>query len=259
MAISRDRTRIVFSSMVGASSADAATMMAAQRIWSMNIDGQDWIRLTPVFKSNGTTSKIDVRNPSFSPDGQTVVYDYGEYAGGSWYVAPFLVASDGSATPALVPTNLNCSINGYGAYNPVTGDLLLKHSVCVPGSPSGLYLYPKDGSAPIQLVDGNSLELTSERPVFTTDGAGILFTAQPSPGKESSLYIYLMKDQKVVRLLEGEAGIWVVNAAVAPDDRHIVVCLRENGNTNLWLWDVGVDPTTFEPLTQDQISCNPVF
>ena len=216
------------------------------------------VRLTPVFAGGATTTQVDVRNPAFSSDGQRVFFDYGEFAGGSWYVAPWSVGADGSAVPELFQTNLSCSINGFASFNPVTGDLLLKHSVCVPGTPSGYYLYPKAGGAPVQLIDGDSFDL-SERAVFSHAGESFLFTAKPSPGKESSLYLYVLASQKVQTLVNGENGYDVVNVALSPDNLQFVYCTSNGDSKDLWLLDLSVEPFVHERLTQDGMSCSPVF
>jgi Tol biopolymer transport system component len=261
MAVSPDRTRIVVASLFGATQADVATGVGGNRLWSMDIYGGDMLRLTPVFTGGPDTTRVDVRNPTFSQDGQRVYYDYGEYSGGSWYVAPWWVPPDGSAKPQLFEIAVErCSINFVAAANPATGDLLVKHTVCIPGTHGGYFLYPRAGGAPVQLVDDALINLSTERPTFSPDGAGFLFTARDANGIQS-LYAYLFDTQQISLVIEGTPDMDVVTGVFSPDFSHIVYCVKEKGggSTDLWALDVSVNPPSNQRLTQDGQSCHPVF
>jgi Tol biopolymer transport system component len=255
MAVSPDRSRIVFASLYGPTQQDSLTGKATNRLWSMNTDGGDMLRLTPVFTGGPDTTKIDVRNPSFSPDGQNVYYEYGEYTG-SWYVAPWWVAADGSAVPSLLQTEPNCTINSNPTFNPVTGDLLLQHTVCLGGVHGGFFLYAKGGGEPVHLVDDQGLDL--DFPVFTADGSGLLFVARTSD-QIQSLYMYVFDTQQIVTVVAGTADVGVVNAALSSDLQHLVYCLKQGDSTDLWMLDGTVDPPSTVRLTDDGASCDPVF
>ncbi|MEZ4221913.1 MAG: hypothetical protein R3B13_13355 [Polyangiaceae bacterium] len=257
VAVSPDRTRIVLASPYGPTQQDTLTGIAAQRLWSMNTEGGDMVRLTPVFEGGVDTTKIDVRNPVFTPDGLNVFYEYGEYNGGSWYVAPWWVGSGGNAVPSLFQTQQSCSINNNPAVNPVTGDLLLKHTVCLPSVKGGYYLYPAAGGTPTQLVDETGSDL--RRPVFSFDGSAFLFTARSSTDQIQSLYLYLLSTQQLALVISGSQGVDVVDGSFAPDNAHIVYCVNQAGSTNLRLFDLSVDPPVDTPLTSDGASCSPVF
>ncbi|MCA9597950.1 MAG: hypothetical protein KC776_31780 [Myxococcales bacterium] len=257
VAVSPDRTRIVIASGYGPTQEDVATGMVANRVWSMNTDGGDMLRLTPVFQGGIDTQKVDVRNPAFTPDGQNVFYEYGEYNGGSWFVAPWWVAANGSAVPSLFQTSLGCSINGNVAFNPATGDLLMEHTVCIPGTKGGYYLYPAAGGAPVQLVDEAGANL--ERPVFSHDGSAFLFTARSASDGIQSAYLYFMAQQQIAPVIDGASGVDIVNGAIAPDDAHIVYCVQQGSSTDLHVLDLTVDPPADKVLTNDGASCDPVF
>lgn len=233
------------------------TGMATNRIWSMSTDGGDMTRLTPVFSGGASTTQIDVRNPSFSPDGQRVYFEYGEYTG-SWYVAPWWVPADGSAVPSLVQTDISCTINSNPTFNPVTGDLLLKHTVCLGGVHGGYFLYPKAGGAPVHLVDDQGSDLSTTPPVFTSDGGGFLFTARTSD-QIQSLFLYVMDSQQILTLVAGDANTDIVNASISRDVLHVVYCVKQGGSMDLRMLDASVDPATTVALTQDGVSCDPVF
>jgi Tol biopolymer transport system component len=257
MAVSPDRTHVVFASLYGPTQQDSMTGMATNRIWRMNTDGSDMLRLTPVFAGGEATTQIDVRNPSFSPDGQSVYYEYGEYTG-SWYVAPWWVAADGSAVPSLVQSEPDCTINSNPTFNPVTGDLLLKHTVCLGGTHGGYFLYPKGGGGPVHLVDDQGIDLSPTPPVFSADGGGFLFVARTSD-QIQSLYLYVFDTQQIVTVVAGAAGVDVVDGALSSDVQHVVYCVKQGGTTDLWMLDVTVDPPSNVPLTSDGASCDPVF
>lgn len=261
-AVSPDRTRIVIATGYGATAEDVATQLATNRLWSMDTDGGDFRRLTPVFPNNGGGRagwRIDVRNPAFSADGQIVMYDYGEGDFQSGYVAPWYVSAAGDSLPMLFQTSFSCSINGNGVFNPATGDLLLVHSVCVPGTPSGYHAYPIAGGPPVYLVNEEGVSLSSEPPAIAFDGSAFVFTARSYADDIQSLYAYIFSGQQVVPIVLGADGIDIVNAAFAPDNAHMVYCVREGDTFNLRLIDFGVDPPSDTALTDDGVSCDPVF
>jgi Tol biopolymer transport system component len=260
--VSPDRTRLVIASLYGPTAADVATGLATNRLWSLDTEGQDFLRLTPVFPNShaGQTGwRIDVRDPAYSPDGKVIVFDYGEGNFTSGYVAPWVTAADGSTLPSLFDTNLDCSVNGNAAFNPVTGDLLLAHVVCIGGVKGGYYLYPKGGGAPDYLVNEEGVSLSSEPPAFSVDGSIFAYTARTYSDSVQSLYAYIMSERRVVPLVLGAVGRDVVNASFAPDNMHMVYCVKEGDAYNLRLLNLGADPPTDTALTSDGVSCDAVF
>ncbi|MBI5532658.1 MAG: hypothetical protein HY898_08095 [Deltaproteobacteria bacterium] len=260
--VSPDRTRIVISTMFGATAEDNATGLATNRLWSLDIAGGDVRRLTPVFPNThpGQTGwHIDIRDPAFFPDGKSVIFDFGEGDFQSGYVAPWIVSTDGGSLPSLFKTNLDCSVNGNAAFNPATGDMLLSHVVCIPGTGGGFYLYPKNGGAPDYLVNEDGVSMSSEPPAFSVDGTVFVYTARTYSDSIQSLYAYIMSDRKVVPLILGASGTDIVNASFAPDNAHMVYCVKQGDLYNLRLLDFGVDPPTDKALTNDGVSCDAVF
>lgn len=260
--VSPDRTRIVIATLYGPTAADVATGLATNRLWSLDTSGGDFKRLTPVFPNShaGQTGwRIDVRDPAYSADGALIVFDYGEGDFNSGYVAPWVTAADGSTLPSLIDTQLNCTINGNAAFNPVTGDLLLAHVVCASGVPGGYYLYPKGGGAPDYLVNEEGVSLSTESPAFSADGSVFVYAARTYSDDVQSLYAYVMSERRVVPLVLGEAGRDIVNASFAPDNVHLVYCVRQGDAYDLRLLDFSVDPPTDTALTNDGVSCDAVF
>jgi hypothetical protein len=150
-------------------------------------------------------------------------------------------------------------VNGNAEFNPVTGDLLLAHVVCLPEVDGGYYLYPSEGGAPDYLVNEDGVSFSSEPPAFSNDGSVFVYTARTYDDEIQSLYAYIMSERTVVPLVPGADGIDIVNASFAPDDLHLVYCVRQNEAYDLWMLDLSVDPPTDTPLTDDGVSCDPVF
>lgn len=264
IAISPDRTRIAFASRFGATAEDVATNSSYNRIHVMNTNGEGLVRLTPVYEHASSTRYVDVREPVFNLDGTRVIYDHGESdTGTSGYVSIWSVAADGSELPSSLdlPKNNACAVNNDGLLNPKTGDLLVEHSVCIGAEPSGYFSYPSAGGEPVQLFDDDGATLTGGRPVFSSDGAAILFVARPHATQVTSIYLLAVATKQVGALIEGSADIDVLNPALSPDDSHLIYCRhdRTSGAHDLHVVDLTTDPIQDTPLTTDGVSCEPVF
>jgi len=269
-ALSPNRRRIALASLFGPTAEDTATGLATRAIWTLATDGSDFRRLTPTFPNTADGRQnftIEVSEPMWTDDGANVLYDFGNYwwegtqiRGGS---LPWSVAASGASLPSSWDTPLGCSVI-YPSRNPTTGEVLLLHSVCVPGSgEEGLYLYPKNGGqAPRQLLaTGRSqgIELYLSTPGWFADGSGFLFAASNADTDwRPGLFVYDLGTQQATRLLSPPVGSTVVGAAVSPDGNRIVYCLRDDDDTrDLYVIDVAAE--TNEPLTTDGKSCVPSF
>lgn len=260
--VSADRTRLVIATLYGATQEDIDTGLATNILWSLDVEGGDFRRLTPPFENSRpdvSSWRIDVRDPAFSPDGQFVVFDYGEGDFQEGYVAPWVVSAAGDSLPSLLETDFDCSVNGNGRFNPATGDLLLAHVVCLPEVDSGYYLYPSNGGAPDYIVNEVGGDLSTEPPAFSHDGAVLAYTARSYADEVQSLYAYILGERTVVPLVLGAEGIDIVNASIAPDDLHLVYCVRQGDAYDLRLLDLTTEPATDTALTDDGVSCDPEF
>lgn len=216
-AISPDRTRIVVASLYGATKADVDTKLAAKRIWTLAVDGSDFVRLTPVWenKAAGRTNwQIEVSDPVFSKDGATVFFDYGEY----WYEGTTLqgaagiwsVGAAGGALPDLFQAPSPCSLVSP-SIDPSTGKVAVLHSVCVPGQgqQDGIYLYDEGGGGTPELLfaSSNEADLMLEQPRWAADGSGFVFIALArvpdgnSTRQVRSLFIFDMKTRKATPIV----------------------------------------------------------
>lgn len=275
-AISPDRTRIVVASLYGATKADVDTKLAAKRIWTLAVDGSDFVRLTPVWenKAAGRTNwQIEVSDPVFSKDGATVFFDYGEY----WYEGTTLqgaagiwsVGAAGGALPDLFQAPSPCSLVSP-SIDPSTGKVAVLHSVCVPGQgqQDGIYLYDEGGGGTPELLfaSSNEADLMLEQPRWAADGSGFVFIALArvpdgnSTRQVRSLFIFDMKTRKATPIVVPEGpDARVIDATVAPDVSAIVYCLEEGDARNLHLIDLSGDQATDTAITNDGKSCHPVW
>ena len=259
--VSPDRTHVAIASHYGATTADL--LATANIIWTLDVDGADFVRLTPPVKSEHAGDsrwQIDIRDPRYSPDGTQVAYDHGEGGGGGGYVAPWSISTAGGALPSLIdlPRSEHCSTTIGAAFQPSTGDLLVRHSVCQNETDEGYFLYPKAGGDPTYLIDAAGVTYDG-KPSFSHDGAAFVYQARLDSTQIQSLFIYSIAQKKVVELVPGASGRDVLAASFAPDDTHLVYCVRENGATNLHVLDLTSDPLGDRVLTTDGKSCDPVF
>jgi hypothetical protein len=274
--ISPDRTRIAVASLYGPTKADNDTGLATRRIWTMAADGSDLQRLTPVFDNDGggrTSYSIDVQDPVFSKDGQSIIFDFGSWwyegtklQGGSF---PWLVSITGDELPEPFPTVTGCSVIDPSV-NPVTGEVLLVHSVCVNAADEGIFLYPKAGSnKPIKLVDrgygAGAVDPALEKASWLADGSAFIFVATIEVTRgdvtdtANSIFGYDVATGEIATLLVPDAGTNVRNAAIAPNADGIVYCLAHDDVYDLHVIDLTVAPPVDSAITDDGVSCSPSF
>lgn len=272
--LSPDRRRIAIASLYAPTSEDVATGLATRAIWTFDTDGTDFRRLTPTFPDTSagrSDFQIDVDAPAWSADGASVLFDLGTYwwegtmlSGGS---VPWVVAASGDAPPTQWPTPLGCSVL-HPARNPATGEMLLIHSVCVPGQgTNGLYLYPPGGgTSPAQLVASShgsgGIDVYLEAPSWLADGSGFLFLG----GTEAtdwtpSILLYDLAAGSASTILVPPPGSSMRSVALSPDASMLVYCLMStaDGSTDLHLVDLSVSPPTDSAITHDGRSCFPSF
>jgi Tol biopolymer transport system component len=273
-ALSPDRRRIAIASLYGPTKEDTATGLATNAIWTLAVDGTDFRRLTPTFSnnSNGRSNfSIDVTNPMWTADGANVLYSFGNYwwegtklAGGS---VPWIVSAAGDALPSSWSTPLGCSVI-YPSRHPTTGEMLLIHSVCVPGSgEDGIYLYPADGGTnPTKLVASsraaNGIDIFLGTPSWLSDGSGFLYIGSTAETDWTpSILAYDIAKGTSAMLLPAPAGSSVMNVALSPDGSKIVYCLRNNDTAehDLHVVDISTSTPTDTAITNDGKSCYASF
>lgn len=271
--ISPDRTRLVMATLYGPTKADVDTKLSGQRLWSFNVDGSDPRRLTPTWENTGegrTGWNVEVRNPVFNQTGTDVIYNYGEY----WYEGTTLkggsdlwvVPAAGNALPSYPKSPVSCT-RVDASIDPKTGKVAVIHSVCV-NSQAGLYLYAPDGSGTPEalIVDSNALGMSLQTPSWLGDGSGFVFigtteiSVSGSTRVSRGLFAFDMGTRKPSPVVVPEdADTFVFDAAIAPDGRGIVYCLKKGEATNLRYIDLTKEPATDTALTTDGKSCHPVW
>ncbi|HEX2874523.1 MAG TPA: hypothetical protein VHP33_24890 [Polyangiaceae bacterium] len=275
-AISPDRTRIAIASLYGPTKADNATGLATRRIWTLAADGSDFQRLTPVFDNDGGGRKnysLEVESPVYSLDGTRIIYDFGSWwyegttlEGGSF---PWSVTTTGNDLPEPFPTITSCTVI-EPSVNPATGDVLLVHSVCIKSDDEGIFLYPKDGGTePVKLIDrgygAGAVDPALTRASWLADGSGFVFvggievTRGETTATANSLLAYDMETGDISVLVIPDAETHIRSAAIAPNGDGIVYCLAHDDLLDLHAVDFTVDPPVDSAITDDGISCSPVF
>jgi hypothetical protein len=267
VSLSPDRTRIAVATLYGPTKADVDTKLATRSIWTFATDGSDFRRLTPVFPNTGAGKSkfaIEVRNPSFSKDGASVFYSYGEF----WWEGTTLegasaiwnITAAGGGAPALFEAPSPCSLVAPSV-DPSTGDVAVIHSVCVPnqGQQDGIYLHALNGSGLPKLLVASTtdMDIALEPPRWVASGEGFTFIAASTT---RGLYAFDMTEKKVTPLvIPQEPDTRVIDAAPAPDLNAIVYCLQKGDATNLHLIDLTTDPASDTEMTNDGKSCHPVW
>ncbi len=273
--LSPDRRRIALASLYAPTKADTATGLATNAIWTLDTLGEDFRRLTPTFPNEAAgrqNFQYDVGNPEWTADGSFVIFDFGTYwwegtslAGGSY---PWAVAADGKSLPMSLDLQVACSVL-YPSRNPVTGDFLLIHSVCVPGQSEGdgIFYYSAEGDTePTQVIrsshtDGN-VDVFLTKPSWFSDGSGFLFVGGIADTDwRPSLLLYEAESGDISSIVPAPEGTGVRSVAVSPDSSKIVFCLydTENESSDLHLIDLSAESPTVVALTDDGSSCDPVF
>lgn len=273
-ALSPDRRRIALASLYNPTDDDVATGLATRAIWTLSTDGTDFQRLTPTFpnESQGRTGfQYSVDYPEWTAEGSQVLYNFGTYwwegttlEGGTF---PWIVAADGSSLPTTFTISAPCTVI-HPSRNPITGDFLFIHSVCVPGQGDGdgVYLYPASGSDDAQqLVSSTRVEggvdVFLGKPAWLPDGSGFLFMGGTADTDWNvGLLIYDMQEGTIAPLLPPPTDAAITSVTMSGDASKIVYCSRDSdGNEDLHVIDLSLEAPTDTAITNDGKSCDPSF
>jgi hypothetical protein len=273
-ALSPDRRRITLASLYAPTQDDVETGLATRAIWTLAADGSDFQRLTPTFPNDSQGREgfqYSVDYPEWTADGSQVVYNFGTYwwegtdlEGGTF---PWIVDANGASLPTNFTTSAPCTVI-HPARNPVSGDFLFIHSVCVPGQGEGdgLYLYPADGSSsPQKLVASTHAEggvdVMLRKAAWFPDASGFLFMGGTAETDwRASLLIYDVQDGAIYSLVSPPANASVYGATMNADASQVVYCVRDDdGNEDLRLIDLSAASPTDIAITTDGKSCDPSF
>lgn len=274
-AISPDRTRIAIASLYDATKEDVATGFPGRRIHLVGADGNNFVRLTPVWENLGGGKKnwtVEVRDPMFTLDGKDVLFSYGQY----WYEGTKLegassiwsVSAAGGKLPEPAWPLDGCSVTDAST-DPKTGKVAVVQSVCIDSKNTGIWLYSRDGSsAPERVVGGASVDPDLEQVSWAKDGSGFVFVGQTERQVDGSskrirgVFAYDAASKQVIDIaLPTGQDQSVRDATLAPDASAVVYCLvtsTQSGQTyDLHLVDVTANPMKDVALTNDGQSCNP--
>lgn len=258
--LSPDRTKIVLSSLYGPTREDSATGLATQRIWILDVDGKNFRRLTPVFANTnpGTSGfRIDVREPSFSADGKTVYYTYGEQVGtSSGLTRIWSVPAAGGALPEYLDIPALCTIASPSSVDPKTGRVMMAQEICRDKKDDGFVFFTAKGKPTEMVLPLDTY--TQGVPRWAADGSLFVFAA--GAAGSTGLFAFAMDSKKVVPLVEPARGQGIMSGALAPDGSVIVYCTRTtDGRQDLHAIDLLAEPPTDRAITDDGVSCTPVL
>ena len=164
---------------------------------------------------------------------------------------------------------MSASTHNAIAVNPATGDVLFVHSVCTSTADEGLFLYPKKGGKPVKLLQAGygagKVDPALEKASWLADGSGFVFvgtievTRGDATDTANSLLSYDMTSGDVSVLVIPDENTHIRNAAIAPNGDGIVYCLAHDDLLDLHAIDLTADPPVDSAITDDGISCSPVF
>ena len=304
LAVSPDRRAVAFTSFFRPSSADLATGLATEILWLVGTDGQTFTRVTATTPDPNTTPctsdaqcttigvcnlsvgrcrprnfSIHLSNPAFSPDGQTLYLDVGQY----WTTGTTL---EGGARLARVPVGggaptqaggAACQIMAHPAPRPNGARVSGVQAVCVNASDEGLFDYDTafNGATRLVLSDpllaaAGSLDVQLARPQWLSDGSGLLFLAraewQDNSGTTFAARGLFAFDPGTsqVRVVYPPLDVTKDLAAFAVDaqGKWLVLCVHDASTSrqDLYKLDLSANPVGAPvQLTTDGVSCAPVF
>jgi Tol biopolymer transport system component len=205
----------------------------SDKIWLMNADGSGQRLLTsaPPVSSDPTADKHE--SPSFSPDGQFVVFTSQQASFGRRQV--YRSTLDGATVVALTDYDEDGAANDAPRFLP-DGRIVFLSSRATTGDLRFNDLYRMDGDG------GGRLRLTEmvggkDALVVSPDGTHVLFINRPDPAGFSvppSLYVARTDGSGVVALYDDPTAdrVFVNNARFSPDGRRIAfqLCFSAAGN-----------------------------
>jgi Tol biopolymer transport system component len=251
IALSPDHKWIAFAAAFRLSTSDVgASARTSDAIWLVSVDGSTYSRLTPTptFTNTNTTPcsadaactalgmtcdvtyqqcrymnfTMTLQNPSWSPSGDTVWFDYqetwwslgGTEEGGGQMVN---VSSTGGK-PNIVVGDGSCQIMVGPSLDPTGTKVAAERSLCT-NEANGLVLFDI-ASKQTSLLVGMTVY---EAPVFSHDGSVIAFVAKSSSTPYEDLYLYSVDTGQTIDLFQGTSDLKTWEIAFSPDNDHFVL------------------------------------
>lgn len=210
--ISRDGTKVAFES----------TRDGARAVYTMNIDGSDQQRITPL--------DMDIRNASWSPDGEYITF-HARVPEGGWAV--HTIKADGTELRRL--TYSDGATDAWASWSP-DGKTIVFSSNRAPHGPNyQTYIINVDGTGERQLI---SNPRRSQRPVWSPDGKAIVVGSN----RDGQWDIY-------IDYVDGSGSVRVTNdartdlePAWSPDGTKIVYT-GDNNDGDIGIYVVNADGT----------------
>lgn len=215
--ISRDGTKIAFES----------TRDGSRVVYTMAIDGSEQKRITPL--------DMDIRNASWSPDGEYITF-HARVPEGGWAV--HTIKADGTELRRL--SYGNGATDAWASWSP-DGETIVFSSNRAPHGPNyQTYIVNVDGTEERQLI---SNPRRSQRPVWSPDGRSIVVGSN----RDGQWDIY-------IDFVDGSGSVRVTNdartdlePAWSPDGTKIIYT-GDNGDGDVGIYVVNADGTGQERL-----------
>lgn len=218
----------------------AASSMSTDtpQVWVSNVDGTGQKKLTTAASNEYPTGVND--DPSWSPDGQTIVFASGRDFPSMGVVNPTLrllytMKADGTGQKALTGNTAADCTERSPRYSP-DGKTIVFSRVCasdpVSNDTDQLFTVNADGTNQQRLVDaadasGANLEFGT----FTPDGATVLFVSDKD-NQSGDLYSVEIASHKVTRLTQLTTGI--VGAPMISPNGKTIYLVEGNFNTTIY-------------------------
>lgn len=273
--LSPDRRWIAFTAYMQSTAQEQQSSFQIAAAWILSVDGKQLRRIsTPIPDPISTKPGMSIylSDPSWSRDGKMLWLSYSQFwtegmelRGGSSIVSVPL--SGGSIR--FHSKDVQCLLSSTPMSNPQTNSVAVVHSMCSNAS-KGIYLYDTE------LRTGSHIKFqkhkvdvdTHRNHSWTPNGRAIIFSGytnweiQGNNGKEDNngygLLIVEVSTGEVLPLLPPlKSGFNYGSFAMSPDSRYLVVQIKTQSASDLYLFDL--HQSNFSPirLTDDGLSRSP--
>ncbi len=231
--------------------AASATATDPAQVWVSSLDGQNQKALTTASSTSFPTGAND--DPSYSPDGKTIVFASGRDFTATGMGVPnptlrliYTMGADGTGPKALTGNTAADCTEHSPRYSP-DGKLIVFSRVCssdpVSNDTDQLFTVNADGSNQTRLVSGaDASGANLQFGTFTPDSATVLYTSDKD-NPTDDLYAVDVSTLKVSRLTQLSSGV-IGAPMISPDGKTIY--LVEGSATN----------PTFEVHSVDRTGAN---
>lgn len=210
--VSADGTRVAFES----------TREGGRAVYIMNIDGSDQRRITPL--------DMDIRNASWSPDGEYITF-HARVPEGGWAV--HTIKADGTDLKRL--SFGNGATDAWASWSPDGKSIIFSSNRAPHGPNYQTYIVGADGSDERLFVTSRN---RSQRPVWSPDGTA--FVVGSNRDGKWEIYIDFADGSGSIRVTDDDRTD--LEPSWSPDGTKIIYT-GDNGNGDIGIYIVNADGT----------------